>query len=167
MASQVFWPLINQRDRNRLYEIELQCGVFPQWFYNRDPDGLIENLTDRQKITFLRGVVHNAEDWAREVQDDFSYWVSHAKELRLGSEDRRDPKNVLGPGGIDEIDFLQEEGGQKTVQEVKQENLKSWMDCYHDTKRILRRAERTYFRLYGKNISKSEPLGEVWPGMFK
>jgi hypothetical protein len=147
MASQVFWPLINQRDRNRLYEIEFNCGIFPPWFYDRDPDGLIENLSDRQKIIFLRGVVSLGRDWIREVQEDFSSWVAH--------------KNPLAPRDAYVIDSLREGGGQKTSQEIEQENLKTWMDCYQDTKRILKKAERTYFRLYAKNISKSEPLGNL------
>ena len=167
MASQVFWPLISQKDRNRLYQIEFDCGIFPKWFYDRDPNPTIENLSDRQKIRFLRGVVSLGREWIKEVQEDFTAWVSHAKEYRGQSftEDfdlgTYSPESVLGHGGIDEIDVLQDTGGRKTAQEVKQEELKNWMDCYHDTKRILIKAERTYFRLYAKNISKSEPLGDL------
>ena len=67
MASQVFWPLISQKDRNRLYQIEFDCGIFPKWFYDRDPNPTIENLSDRQKIIFLRGVVSLGREWIKEV----------------------------------------------------------------------------------------------------
>ena len=144
----MFWPLISQRDRNRLYEIETQCGIFPAWFYENNPDALIENLTDRQKVIFLRGTVKNGQEWAKEVQDDFTLWLGQYSDY---------------PGDLDEP--AEVEGRKTTALEIQQANLKEWQDCYYDVKRMLNSAEKTYSRIYGKRVPPGEDLGNTIPAV--
>ena len=65
------WPLLNQRDRNRVYEIIETCTFTPDWF-DENYDGIIEKLPPKSLIRLLKELTDNTYTMMKEVKEDLS-----------------------------------------------------------------------------------------------